>query len=158
VDEALAELGGFGLFQWLIYLGASIAEMAVTYQIFLLTFITAEPKWLCKNESLICNFSEPMGLTDDDYEARCDMPRSEWKFADDFTSIVTEVGLISMLHCWRLSLLMVQITFTQCTRPGEFGTACTQIRPVSSEIHDLFEISDMRDQSFISHVWARNTC
>lgn len=94
VDEALAELGGFGLFQWLIYLGASIAEMAVTYQIFLLTFITAEPKWLCKNESLICNFSEPMGLTDDDYEARCDMPRSEWKFADDFTSIVTEFDLV----------------------------------------------------------------
>ena len=92
VDEALAKLGGFGLFQWLIYLGASIAEMAVTYQIFLLTFITAEPKWVCKNESVICNFSEPIGLTDDDYKARCDMPRSEWKFADDFTSIVTEVG------------------------------------------------------------------
>ena len=92
VDEALAQLGGFGLFQWLIYLGASIAEMAVTYQIFLLTFITAEPKWVCRNESVICNFSEPIGLTDDDYEARCDMPRTEWKFADDFTSIVTEVG------------------------------------------------------------------
>jgi hypothetical protein len=93
VDEALAQLGGFGLFQWLIYLGASIAEMAVTYQIFLLTFITAEPKWVCKNESVICNFTEPIGITDDDYKARCDMPRDEWKFADDFTSIVTEVGM-----------------------------------------------------------------
>ena len=93
VDEALQKLGGFGLFQWLIYIGASITEMAVTYQIFLLTFITAEPKWVCKNESLVCNFTEPIGLTDDDYNARCDMPRSEWEFADDFTSIVTEVCL-----------------------------------------------------------------
>ncbi|XP_028394452.1 organic cation transporter protein-like [Dendronephthya gigantea] len=94
VDEALAKLGGFGLFQWLIYLGASIAEMAVTYQIFLLTFIAAEPKWVCKNESIICNFTKSIGLNDDDYEARCDMPRSEWKFADDFTSIVTEFDLV----------------------------------------------------------------
>ena len=54
LDEALAQLGGFGLFQWLLYLGASIAEMAVTYQTFLLTFITTEPKWICRNESVIC--------------------------------------------------------------------------------------------------------
>ena len=92
VDEALVKLGGFGLFQWLIYIGASLAEMAVTYQIYLLAFIAGEPKWVCKNGSSICNFSEPIGLNDDDYEARCDMPRSEWKFADDFTSVVTEVG------------------------------------------------------------------
>ena len=94
VDEALQKLGGFGLFQWLIYIGASVAEMAVTYQIFLLTFISAEPKWECKNASLVCNFTEPIGLNDDDYNARCDMPRSEWKFADDFTSIVTEVCFV----------------------------------------------------------------
>ena len=97
VDEALQKLGGFGLFQWLIYIGANITEMAVTYQIFLLTFIAAEPKWVCKNESLVCNFTEPIGLTDDDYNKRCDMPRSEWKFADDFTSIVTEVCLARFL-------------------------------------------------------------
>ena len=92
VDEALVKLGGFGLFQWLIYIGTSLAEMAVTYQIFLLTFIASEPKWVCKNGSFICNFSEPIGLNADDYKARCDMPRSEWEFAEDFTSIVTEVG------------------------------------------------------------------
>ena len=91
VDEALEKLGGFGLFQWLIYIGTSIAEMAVTYQIFLLTFIAGEPKWVCKNGSSICNFSEPIGLDDNDYKARCDMPRTEWEFTREFTSIVTEV-------------------------------------------------------------------
>lgn len=96
VDEALEKLGGFGLFQWLIYLGASVAEMAVTYQIFLLTFITAEPKWACTNGSFICNFSDPIGLGDDDYKARCSMPRTEWKFTDDFTSIVTEVCICKL--------------------------------------------------------------
>lgn len=97
VDDALARVGGFGCFQWLIYCGASIAEMAVTYQIFLLTFIAAEPKWICRNGSTICNFTKPIGLHHDDYEARCDMPRSEWDFSDDFTSIVTEVRLTCFL-------------------------------------------------------------
>ena len=90
VDEAFAQLGGFGLFQWLNYLGASIAEMAVTYQIFLLTFITTEPKWVCRNESVICNFSEPIGLADDVYKVRCDVQRTERIFADDFTPIVSK--------------------------------------------------------------------
>ena len=96
VDEALAKLGGFGCFQWLLFFGASIAEMAVTYQIFLLTFIAGEPRWTCKNESLICNFTKSVGLNDDNYKARCDMPRSEWTFSDEFTSIVTEVRLFAL--------------------------------------------------------------
>lgn len=92
VDNALAKLGGFGCFQWMIFFGAGLAEMAVTYQIFLLTFIAGEPKWVCKNESTICNYTKAIGINDVDYKARCSMPRNEWTFDDEFTSIVTEVG------------------------------------------------------------------
>lgn len=91
VDYALVELGDFGLFQWLILLGGSISEMAVTYQVLLLSFVAAEPKWSCVNGSSICNLTGSFSVGDDNYNARCDMPRSQWFFHDDFTSIVTEV-------------------------------------------------------------------
>ena len=91
VDDALAKLGGFGLFQWMVFVGTSVAVMAVAFQIFLPAFIAAEPNWVCRNESMICNFTEPIGLHDKHYKDRCDMPRSEWTYSDDFTSIVTEV-------------------------------------------------------------------
>ena len=91
VDVALAKLGGFGLFQWMIFAGTSVVVMAVAFQIFLLAFIAAELNWVCRNESMICNFTEPIGLHDKHYKDRCDMPRSEWTYSDDFTSIVTEV-------------------------------------------------------------------
>ena len=91
VDVALAKLGGFGLFQWMIFAGTSVVVMAVAFQIFLLAFIAAELNWVCRNESMICNFTEPIGLHDKHYKDRCDMLRSEWTYSDDFTSIVTEV-------------------------------------------------------------------
>ena len=94
VDDALVQLGGFGLFQWLILIGASLGEMAITYQVLLLSFVAAEPKWSCVNGSKICNLTGSFSVGHDDYNARCDMPRSEWYFHDDFTSVVTEVMIV----------------------------------------------------------------
>ena len=91
VDDALVQLGGFGLFQWFLLLTASFGEVVLTFQVLLLSFIAAEPKWSCVNGSTICNITGSFGVGDDNYDFRCDLPRTEWYFHDDFTSIVTEV-------------------------------------------------------------------
>ena len=92
IEDALVQVGDLGLFQWLLLLGGGLSEMAVTYQVLLLSFISAEPKWSCVNGSKICNFTGSFAVGDENYDARCDMPRSAWYFHDDFTSTVTEVN------------------------------------------------------------------
>ncbi|CAB4036206.1 Hypothetical predicted protein, partial [Paramuricea clavata] len=92
-DEIFEKIGSFGRYQFMLlgmfgYVG--IATLAP--QIMIVTFITAEPDWMCVKayNNSICNFTEPIGLTSDNYEARCDMPREAWKYVDGFTSVVTE--------------------------------------------------------------------
>ena len=96
IDDALVQVGDLGLFQWLLLLGGGFSEMAITYQVLLLSFISAEPKWSCVNGSKICNFTGSFAVGDKNYDARCDMPRSAWYFHDDFTSTVTEVKLVDV--------------------------------------------------------------
>ena len=55
-------------------------------------FIASDPGWKCKNNST-CPFTETISLGDKRYNHRCDIPREDWEFKDDFTSIVTEVNL-----------------------------------------------------------------
>ena len=55
-----------------------------------MVFIAGEPGWKCKNIAT-CPFNKTINLGGDKYSFRCDIPRKDWEFADDFTSIVTEV-------------------------------------------------------------------
>ena len=69
-------------------------------------FIASEPGWQCVNNST-CSYTDTINLGDDRYKHRCDIPREDWKFADDFTSIVTEVNTITDLD-FRLGALKIQ--------------------------------------------------
>ncbi|PFX33207.1 Solute carrier family 22 member 5 [Stylophora pistillata] len=58
------------------------------------TFIAAEPKWMCVANHRSCNLTGEFKPGDELYKKRCDMPREAWKFADDYTSVVTEFDLV----------------------------------------------------------------
>ena len=92
VDEALEHVGGFGFFQKRLNVALGYGGMFVlSFQLMMTIFLTSEPAWQCVSNSTICNITDPMFPGDENYHARCDMPRSEWEFDKEFTSIVTEV-------------------------------------------------------------------
>jgi hypothetical protein len=92
VDQMLEKIGEFDRFQWLLLGIFGYGVFAIAgFPTMIVSFITAEPDWKCVSNSSICNFTEPIGLTSDDYKARCDMPREAWTYVDGFTSTVTEV-------------------------------------------------------------------
>ena len=89
VDEVLEKIGSMGLYQIRLIIILSYIEMInLTYQVMLPSFISAEPKWMCAGNNSHCNISGQFDATD---ERRCKMPRESWKFAVDFTSVVTTV-------------------------------------------------------------------
>ena len=61
------------------------------FQLMVVAFIAGEPYWECTQNSTICNLTETVSTVSKYYNDRCDMPRSEWKFVDTYTSTVTEV-------------------------------------------------------------------
>ena len=92
VDKVLEKIGGYGKFQILTLQVAGLIEFALTaFNVSIITFIAGEPTWECVPNSTICNITGTIDTISDDYTARCNMPRSEWKFSDTFTSVVTEV-------------------------------------------------------------------
>ncbi|KAJ7383543.1 hypothetical protein OS493_027206 [Desmophyllum pertusum] len=58
-----------------------------------MVFIASEPNWQCTNNAT-CPFTKSISLRDDNYKFRCDIPREDWEFVDDFTSVVTEFDLV----------------------------------------------------------------
>jgi hypothetical protein len=97
IDMMLKKIGEFGHYQWFLLCLLGYCLMAVTtFNIMIVVFITAEPDWKCVDgymNNTVCRFNRSITLTSDDYKARCRMPREAWTFVDDFTSIVTEVGI-----------------------------------------------------------------
>ena len=95
IDQMLVKIGEFDKFQKLLLglFGYTVFALG-GFPVMIVTFITAEPDWECVKgygNNSICNFTESIGLTHDDYKARCDMPRDAWKYVGGFTSTVTEV-------------------------------------------------------------------
>ena len=94
IDQILEKIGEFHKFQKLLLglFGYNVFALG-GFPVMIVTFITAEPNWECVKgyNGSVCNFTEPIGLTHDDYKSRCDMPREAWKYVDGFTSTVTEV-------------------------------------------------------------------
>ena len=92
VDEALERVGGFGFFQKRLNIALGYGGWFVlSIQVLMNVFLIAEPAWQCVGSSTICNISGQMWPGFPNYHARCDMPRSEWEFDQEFTSLVTEV-------------------------------------------------------------------
>ena len=95
VDDVFLQIGEFRKYQWfLIAVIGYITLSLASFPVMIVAFITAEPDWKCVDGYLnntVCRFNTSITLTNDDYKARCKMPREAWTFVDDFTSIVTEV-------------------------------------------------------------------
>ena len=94
VDQMLEKIGSFQKYQWMLLCICGYVLMTLdTFQTMIVTFITAEPDWICVKgyHNSVCNFTEPITLTSKNYNARCSIPREAWTYVDDFTSTVTEV-------------------------------------------------------------------
>ena len=95
LDEILDQIDGFGRFQKItLFVFGYVAIITLDcFPTVIVTFITAEPFWVCvTGKKRVCNFTEPVKLTSEHYNARCSMPREHWRYADGFTSTVTEVS------------------------------------------------------------------
>ena len=94
VDQMLEKIGSFQRYQWmLLSIFGYVMIVASGFPIMIVTFITAEPDWICVKgyNNSVCSFTEPITLTGKNYNARCSMPREAWTYVKGFTSVVTEV-------------------------------------------------------------------
>ena len=90
-DEVLEKIGSFGRYQIALNIFSNlIYAFWWSVPVMGMIFIAGEPGWKCKNNAT-CPFTETINLGDKNYPFRCNISREEWEFADDFTSIITEV-------------------------------------------------------------------
>ncbi|KAM7440832.1 hypothetical protein ABFA07_010066 [Porites harrisoni] len=93
-DQVLETIGSFGRYQIVLNIFFNLAyAFWWSVPVMGMVFIAGEPGWKCKNKAT-CPFNETIYLGGDMYSFRCDIPRKDWEFADDFTSIVTEFDLV----------------------------------------------------------------
>jgi len=91
-EELLSRVGNFGVFQ--ILLLTSMAYSVLTLGSFASAtpfFLVAEPRWRCATNSTICNITGTVGPGEENYNYRCSIPRQEWTFVDEYTSLITQV-------------------------------------------------------------------
>ncbi|KAJ7383547.1 hypothetical protein OS493_027210 [Desmophyllum pertusum] len=93
-DDVLEKIGSFGRYQIMLNIFFNLAYgFWWAFPVMVMVFIASEPGWKCKNNST-CPFTETISLRHDKYKFRCNIPREDWEFADDFTSVVTEFDLV----------------------------------------------------------------
>ncbi|XP_020605191.1 organic cation transporter protein-like [Orbicella faveolata] len=93
-DEFLEKIGSFGRYQIVINIFFNLCyAFWWAIPVMISIFIASDPGWKCKNNST-CPFTETISLGDKRYNHRCDIPREDWEFNDDFTSVVTEFELV----------------------------------------------------------------
>lgn len=93
-DELLESIGSFGRYQIMLNVFCNLAYMFWWgIPVMVMVFIASDPGWKCKNNTT-CPFTETIRLGDDNYSYRCDIPREDWEFGNDFTSVVTEFDLV----------------------------------------------------------------
>lgn len=90
-DKFLEKIGSFGRYQIALAVFVNLGyAFWWSFPVMVMVFIASEPGWRCKNNAT-CPFTETISIGHDNYKHRCDIPREDWEFVDDFTSIVTEV-------------------------------------------------------------------
>ncbi|KAL9979763.1 hypothetical protein ACROYT_G017473 [Oculina patagonica] len=93
-DEILEKIGSFGRYQIVLNIFFNLAyAFWWAIPVMISVFIASDPGWKCKNKST-CPFTETMSLGNKNYSYRCGIPREDWEFSDDFTSVVTEFDLV----------------------------------------------------------------
>ncbi|KAJ7383545.1 hypothetical protein OS493_027208 [Desmophyllum pertusum] len=93
-DDVLEKIGSFGRYQIMLNIFFNLAYgFWWAFPVMVMVFIASEPGWKCKNNST-CPLTETISLGHDNYKFRCNIPREDWEFVDDFTSVVTEFDLV----------------------------------------------------------------
>ena len=98
VDQVLEIIGSFGRYQLrLIILANILGWFWFAWPLLLTTFIDSEPGWRCvkNNNGSECKANGTVNPGDKNFDLRCDIPRDEWEFVDDYTSVVTQVVIIT---------------------------------------------------------------
>ncbi|XP_068702932.1 solute carrier family 22 member 15-like isoform X1 [Montipora foliosa] len=95
-DEVLVKIGSYGRFQIMLTVFINIAYgLWWGFPLYVMMFIASEPGWKCKTHvNSTCPFNKTIHLGDDDYSFRCNIPREDWTFEDDRTSVVTQFDLV----------------------------------------------------------------
>ena len=92
IDEVLEKIGGFGCYQMRLTLIIALIEgINMVYQILIIVFIAAEPSWHCVTNATNCTLQGSFKPGKKNFDYRCDIPREQWEFSNEFTSVVTEV-------------------------------------------------------------------
>ena len=93
VDEVLEKVGSLGFYQIrLIIIITFIEWINMASQITISSFVGAEPPWHCVSNATDCTLVGSFRPGMKNFELRCKIPRNQWEFEDDFTSVVTEVS------------------------------------------------------------------
>lgn len=94
VDEFLEKIGSFGRYQIALALLLNLCYAVWwCFPVLAVVFIASEPGWRCLNNET-CPFTDTIRIGQENYKHRCHIPREDWEFVDDFTSVVTEFDLV----------------------------------------------------------------
>ncbi|KAJ7383539.1 hypothetical protein OS493_027202 [Desmophyllum pertusum] len=92
VDQVFDKIGSFGRYQRLLLLGCNgLVFLWFGFPVLIMTFLMADPGWKCVANSSECLFNGSLPASN---TSRCNIPRSEWTFTDDLTSVATEFDLV----------------------------------------------------------------
>ena len=98
-DEVLLKIGSYGRFQIILTVFVNIAYgLWWGFPLYVMMFIASEPGWKCETHvNSTCPFNKTIHLEDDEYSFRCNIPRKDWTFEHDRTSVVTQVHYTTIM-------------------------------------------------------------
>ena len=92
LDDVLPYIGELGKYQILLISVMALVILATAPPVLIMLFAGQNPPWQCQTNSTVCKLNGTFESGEKNYEARCSMPRSEWKFTKPKEySIVTQV-------------------------------------------------------------------
>eukprot|EP00794_Sanderia_malayensis_P010680 gene10680-11814_t len=104
IDEILPMIGEFGKFQIILEIIFCIMIFPGSMAVLLPYFAQHDPGWRCASNSTICKLNGTITSSNkNDFEKRCNMPRSEWQFTQpkDY-SVVTQFDLSCEMEPYNL--------------------------------------------------------
>ena len=93
LDDVLPYVGELGKYQIILIIIMALATLVAGFPVLIMFFAGQNPPWQCETNSTVCRLNGTFKSGGKNYEARCSMPRSEWKFTKPIDySIVTQVS------------------------------------------------------------------
>eukprot|EP00794_Sanderia_malayensis_P010685 gene10685-11821_t len=104
VDEALPIIGEFGKFQIVLVMAFCVMKIPGSMAVLLPFFAQHDPGWKCAFNSTVCKLNGTITSSNkNDFEKRCNMPRSEWQFTQPkHYSVVTQFDVVCDMQPYNL--------------------------------------------------------